>query len=324
MRFRTCLALWLSVSSASLGSNGCAASGSSGFGIGDGGTYFTGDSGSSGDASLALYDGSACAPGSVATFLPAYNPSSSYADACTADQLAAVIHDCFDPSTDSQAACDAWESDSRNHACLACWSGPIVAMPSGVTAPPASTWAPYLYVDSPGQTTYVNVSGCIVLADPSQLNCAQDIQYDFSCDLLACEANCPVPTAGSFVSAEVALEACFESANRPAGGGCSMYATAAAACRETLGSSGSAAFCFDAEQEQPQALLQYFTLACGAAPPAEDAGSVTDAGEPSPEAALTAADAEAEASLDSSSDSSSDSSGDSNSEGGNDGGGDGS
>jgi hypothetical protein len=224
-----------------------------------------------------------------------YKPTPPYAGACTADQLASVIGDCFDPSTDSQSACDAWEGDSRNSACRGCWSGPIAGTP-------AATWAPYVFLDNPGQTTYVNVSGCIVLADPSELSCAQTIQNDFACELAACEASCPVPIAGSTTNAVIELENCFKSVDL---GGCSMYATGATgatACRETLAANGPSVFCFEAEQGEPQALLAYFTLACGVAPPADsDAETQPDGGPPLADAGVSA-DTESDAGTDAVSD----------------------
>jgi hypothetical protein len=151
------------------------------------------------------------------------------------------------------------------------------------------TSAPYGYIKNPGQTTYINVSGCIVLAAPNELPCAQAIQNDFACELDACEATCPVPASGSTTNAVMALESCFESANM--GGGCAVYAKGAAgamgatACAARLAASGPAAFCFDAEMEEPEALLEYFTLACGAPPPGDggEAGGL-DAASASPEA----------------------------------------
>jgi hypothetical protein len=210
----------------------------------------------------------ACAAGSVSTFVPVYKPTPPYAGACTADQLDAVMRDCFDPTTDSQAACDAWGNDSRNRDCRSCWSGPVAGVPS------TTTWAPYVFVDNPGQTTYVNVSGCIVLTAPSELPCAQTIQNDFACELDACEGNCPVPTEGNATRAVAELESCFASANV---GGCSVYAAGAKACRKST-ATGPSAFCFDAEKEEPDALHEYFTLACGVAPAGDDAGLPSDAG----------------------------------------------
>jgi hypothetical protein len=293
MRFRTtCLWLCLPIWSASVENGGCSAptAAVASSAQTDGSAAFPADEAGSSDVVGAYaLDGSACAPGDVSSFVPVYKPSPRYADACTPDQLAAVIRDCFDPATDSQSACDVWGRASGNQACLNCWSGPVTT----------STWAPYLYVDSEGETTYVNVSGCVVLADPSQLPCAETIQNDFACDLDACEENCPIPTDGSASYAVAALENCFDSADM--GGGCSVYSAGAAgaqACRATLAASGPAAFCFDAEKGGPQALLQYFTLACGAAPPVDGGEAGPDAGAVSPSEAGDSNVAGADASAD--------------------------
>jgi len=253
----------------------------------DAGARFPGvDAASSSDAGGVLVDASTCAPGNVSSFVPVYKPSPRYADACTTDQLAAVIRDCFDPATDSQPSCDAWGANSRNRDCFECWSGPITSATSDAAA--TTTWAPYAYIKNPGQTTYVNVSGCIVLAAPNELPCAQAIQNDFACELDACEATCPVPASGSTTSAVTALETCFQSANM--GGGCAVYdkgaagAMGATACAARLAASGPAAFCFNAEMEEPQALLEYFTLACGAPPPEDGGEGEPEGGFAAPEA----------------------------------------
>jgi hypothetical protein len=291
MHSRTYLGLWLVI-----GGGGCSAPTTAGVSPvppSDAGARFPGvDAASSSDAGVALVDASACAPGNVSSFVPVYKPSPRYADACTTDQLATVIRDCFDSATDSQRACDAWGANSRNRDCFECWSGPITSATSDAAA--TTTWAPYGFVKNPGQTTYVNVSGCIVLAAPNELPCAQAIQNDFACELDACEATCPVPASGSTTSAMTALEGCFESANE--GSGCAVYAKGAAgamgatACAARLAASGPAAFCFDAEMEEPQALLEYFTLACGAPPP-EDGGEGGEAGGASDAASGSEADA---------------------------------
>ncbi len=276
MRFHACvvssLVLYLAAV-AGLGSGGCSVpTGAASFGSSDGGDggLFGTDASASRDAGTAPVDATSCAPGSVSTFVPVYKPTPRYADKCTAKQLETVVDDCFDPATDSQSACNAWASDARNSACRGCWSGPAESMSSSTDTGSTTTWTPYIFVANPGQTTYVNVSGCIALADPSELPCAQTIQNDFACELDACGASCPVPISGSTANAMNALEACFVSADM---GGCSIYATEAKACRKTVAADSAAAFCLDAEKEDPDALLEYFTLACGEAPPGGDAGA---------------------------------------------------
>jgi hypothetical protein len=152
-------------------------------------------------------------------------------------------------------------------------------------------WAPFVFALNPGESNYINIGGCVELADPSQDSCAKMIQAQLACELAACLANCPVPAPSdggtvdktTYDNALKALNGCYNVADcaDPPGctiGGCQTFANAAAQCASPLMAGGPTAFCFQAGSD-PMALKQLFTLACGggsipdAAPPPTDAGS---------------------------------------------------
>jgi hypothetical protein len=132
-------------------------------------------------------DGSACFPGSVMTFSPAWIPpviGAPYANECSAKQIADGFSNCFGPSA-TTTGCMSWEG--TNPACLKCM----------VTESTAARYGPVIYYDNGGITlTLLNVAGCIALAEPCNLPCAEAILADLECDLAACStASGPCSTA---------------------------------------------------------------------------------------------------------------------------------
>jgi hypothetical protein len=196
-----------------------------------------------------------CAPQSIVDFKPVlHGQVGPYANACTVAQLTDLVNACF---SDDMPACDSFVNNPANTACNNCWSGPFTQ----------AAWAPFLYVNNPGQSTYTNVAGCIALSDPSALMCAQQQEYAFECIIAACEAACPVPTTGDPTDAINAFNNCIGEAEC---GVCTKYSAAADSCGAVLAASGPAAYCSQANMNSDD-LLKYFLLACGPAP--SDAGS---------------------------------------------------
>jgi hypothetical protein len=195
-----------------------------------------------------------CSPADVSSFTPTWKPPvGPYTGACTSVQLDKLITSCFDTSS-TQAMCDTWVQNAANAACLTCWLGPMKA----------DHWAPIVYTNNPGETDYVNFPGCVELADPQLIACAQAIEANITCDLQACLSNCPVPQdpASTMRSASItALNACFGVADLS---GCTTFSDPANKCVGTL-DGGTASFCLSASKD-PMALRQFFGLACGAAP----------------------------------------------------------
>ena len=199
-----------------------------------------------------------CGPDDAATFTPVWNPPvGPHEGACTTAQLASLVAACF-AAFATVDNCTAWEDEPANLKCLGCWAGPTTA----------SRWAPYLYAKNPGESDYLNVSGCVALADPAAVPCAKKLEAALECELAVCLPSCPVPNAASpdeTATAEEALGGCYDRVDE---GRCSAYASAASACAPALEGAGPAAFCF-AASGNTNALLDFFTLACG--PGAADA-----------------------------------------------------
>jgi hypothetical protein len=217
-----------------------------------------------------------CAPVGALMFNPSYQkPIGPYAEDCTEDQLEKLLTACFG-SDATNDACTKWLTNDDNQTCLGCWAGSAKASP----------WAPVIYSTNGGEAIFVNVGGCIALADPLELQCAQATEFLLECQMQACVAYCPIPTTGSTKAADDALETCFTDAAK---GACSMYADQAGTCEETLGpDSGTkslAAFCYQSVT-LPEALIEYLTLACGPyvdaglppPPPVDGGPGPTDAG----------------------------------------------
>jgi len=216
---------------------------------------------------VALRDGAgSCSPGAISNFVAVWHPPvGPHAGACTDLQLDLLFTACFD-ATQSTAACNAWLTKADNAACESCWAGPVTA----------TQWAPFVVSFNPGQNEYVNVGGCIALADPTQTQCAEALQSVLSCDLTACLSNCPIPTTGTAAESDAAaaLGACFDQANK---GECAGLYPAPGLCDFSVGDSGAdaqadspASFCLVAGMNDAAgaiALKKFFKLSCGFAGP---------------------------------------------------------
>ena len=157
-------------------------------------------------AAPAIDAGGTCAPEDVTTFVPMWHPPvGPFTGQCTDAQLDKVIAACF-AKTATQTTCNAWLSAPSNMECEGCWLGQASSS--------STNWAPFLYADNPGTSYYINVPGCIALANPALVQCATSLQAVFSCDLAACLYNCPIPTTGTTaeMAAVATLSKCFDAA----------------------------------------------------------------------------------------------------------------
>jgi len=218
----------------------------------------------------AAVDASACRPGDVQTFVPmAYSSATGkHQNICTPNAIDAIYEHCFDPTIASSLACG---NDSVAYAaCFTCILTPADASHLGPLLDDSTGWV------------RPNVAGCIELSDQSTqgLACAKGVQVLASCELAACEANCPVTGYGSGSSAYV------ECAQQADATGCEPFVSAASCASLDAGvgtadASDSIAGCL---QTSFEAFYRYAVpLFCGAPPPDVD-GSAADA-------ALVAADA---------------------------------
>jgi hypothetical protein len=197
----------------------------------------------------------ACGPADASAFEPTWDPPvGPHEGACTDAQLEGLISACFAAFATTEN-CTAWEEEPTNLRCLGCWSGPVTAR----------TWAPYLYVNNPGETDYVNVAGCVALADPVALACARSLEAALQCEFAACLGPCPVPNGGTpdqIAAAEQALSDCYDRADESV---CKTLVDEGTQCGQPLEDAGPASFCF-LTGRSTSALLQLFSLACGGAP----------------------------------------------------------
>jgi len=244
------------------------------------------DDGNRGDAPTSIGLGSTCSPGDVSGFLPVYNkPTGPYVGACTTDQLASLVTDCFADSA-TTARCAAWTGESSNTQCSSCWAG-LASSTSG---------APVLYPE-PGASYVINEGACIALSDPSALTCAQETEYAFECELAACVPLCPV-TGDNTAKSDEALTNCFETA---ASGGCSTYGPKVEACQSLL-VGGPAYYCRNATDPEahPLDLLHYLEVACGPLPADGGAEPEYDSGVSTPDASVVDASSADASTLDAS------------------------
>jgi hypothetical protein len=140
-------------------------------------------------------------------------PVGAHLHVCTATQIAGYYTQC-QSSTATTTGCSAW--DSANTACHSCLYSTYTA----------SRWG--ALVAGPSGNAYVNVGGCIALAEPCNAACGQALAAVEGCDDVAC---------GTCASAT--YNACLSSADTC--GACLGFDTASA-CRSSLMSSEHPAF----------------------------------------------------------------------------------
>lgn len=218
-------------------------------------------------------DASACRPGDVQTFAPAaYRAASGkHQNVCSAYAMDVLYEHCFDTTVASPAACQA--DTATYSACFECI----------LTSIDAPHYGPLL-TDSTGWVR-PNVAGCIELSDQSTqgLACAKNVQVLASCEVAACEANCPV-----MAYSPDSLSAYDECAAQADDTGCALF-VGPAACDQSDASTGladagdSIAGCI---QPTLEAFYRFAVpLFCGAPPPEAD-GSAPSMGPSQVDAAL--------------------------------------
>jgi hypothetical protein len=165
-----------------------------------------------------------------------------------------------------------WQLLSGNFICnaqclnTAYTQGDLIA--GGMIPKPTSSWGPTIHTNNPGQSNWLNVGGCVGVADPDGgQDCATALTNAFECEYFACIAvpGCSVPVYPASAEPRLkALQGCFAAAGS---GVCSSYADKAkSACASYTDASGAdagpAAFCFNAATDST-ALTTMLTQACG-------------------------------------------------------------
>jgi hypothetical protein len=234
------------------------------------------DAGTSADVVL---DVGPCEPGSVKEFKPTpITPVVSPACSDTND-IAPFVGYCY--SDAGEPGCVAWKILAANIACVAdCLNtvyGAGTAAPGDAIPKAGPHWGPTFAVNNPGESDWLNVGGCVAVADPSKEGqaCATALTNAFECEYYACVAvpGCSVPDYPASAQPRLkALQSCFSAADK---GACASYASAATnACASIAdggdapdagpdaGDAGSAAFCFRAATDTA-ALTTMLTQQCG-------------------------------------------------------------
>jgi hypothetical protein len=120
----------------------------------------------------------ACAPKSVAGFMPTWIPPGQQKGACTTAQIDDYYTACI---TQVGAPCDDFKAkSSSNAACAAC----ILPAKDSKTLGPITETAGVFEQ---------NLGGCVAVVDPMGVDCAKSLQAKEQCELAACEAACVVP-----------------------------------------------------------------------------------------------------------------------------------
>jgi hypothetical protein len=205
--------------------------------------------------------GSACSPADVSSYVPsAYAAAQTPSDSCLAGDggsLWEAYYDaCLGPAK-SSASCNAFSA--ANAACAACI----------LTSYSAGRLGPIIdYGDFVGG----NVAGCIQVLSPTELPCARSVQALTDCEIVACQANCPVSDATSLT----ARESCGDLADST---GCTTYSAAATSCQSAETDAGLDSPCtitgFKAFYDAVVPLFCGKSAVTGASP---DAGSSVDGG----------------------------------------------
>jgi hypothetical protein len=157
-----------------------------------------------------------CAPRSAPDGGFPWHPPRQALGVCKPGWPALVVDSCLAPGW-TQAACDGFRYDAGGEGCLDCafgfadspTYGPLVAAQDFLSA---------------------NTSGCVLLLEPCNLECAKVLQADFFCGFNACASSC-LPDAGLPDAALAAYETCSEQASYCT---CAGEVGAAASCNETL------------------------------------------------------------------------------------------
>lgn len=133
-----------------------------------------------------------CSPVDLPNFPPAWIPPSPQADVCTSGQ-AAMVFTCL---TSNSTACQDFVADAGNTPCIGCM----------VSANTASTFGPVEQIA--GGVFVLNIGGCVALADPCLMQCAEIYQEWTTCHVLAC-ASCPLENGlGPFEACTMVADTC--------------------------------------------------------------------------------------------------------------------
>jgi hypothetical protein len=122
-------------------------------------------------------EASACYPHDLTTWMPQWSrPLGAKQGACSSQQIDDYFADCRGPSW-SQSLCSGFGADPGNSTCIACME----------TTVGAGHWGAVV-ID--GQQNWINVPGCIWLAEPCNEPCAEAMTAQVQCYTDACGPAC--------------------------------------------------------------------------------------------------------------------------------------
>jgi hypothetical protein len=155
-----------------------------------------------------------CWPHDVSRFTSSWVPPlGAHLGQCTATQISGFYFACLAPGS-TTAGCDAWQTNAANTTCLGCLYTGSSAAAYGVLI--GYSLGSLVFVE-------VNQAGCIALAEPCNLPCAQAMQAETECSNAACSSYCA--TLSSYDTCATESDSC----------GCSGYATSAACQTQITG-----------------------------------------------------------------------------------------
>jgi hypothetical protein len=153
-------------------------------------------------------EASSCFPQNMTSWMPRWSmPFGPRSGACSAQQIADYYADCRGPN-ETQSLCTGFGADMQNARCIACME----------TTVGDGTWG-VVIIDAP--QTWINVPGCIVLAEPCNLACAEAMTAQTDCYVTACGAACTGSSSqATFQCEQDAVTACTTCSQFLQGAGC--------------------------------------------------------------------------------------------------------
>jgi hypothetical protein len=153
-----------------------------------------------------------CYPHDETTFSPTWVPPLPRGFRCSPMQITDFYDLCLGASA-TGTSCGTWTAEAANATCLGCLKTPSTAPAYGV------------FIGFPGDVVELNEAGCVALAEPCNLVCAQTWLASIECREASCtQANCPAQS--DQVSCATESAACSA---------CEGYAEAAACMTELTG-----------------------------------------------------------------------------------------
>lgn len=156
--------------------------------------------------------GTTCYPHDETAFSPTWVPPLPRLGQCTSTQITDFYTSCLG-GTASDAACGTWTGASANATCLGCLKTPSTATAYGAL------------IQFPGDVVELDEAGCVALAEPCNLECAQTWLASIECRESACTST-ECTEQSDLIECAMTAAACTA---------CEAYAQAAACMAQLTG-----------------------------------------------------------------------------------------